>query len=137
MFDAILQILIAVLGLAALLLVTYGRASGYVVGLITTPLWILFAVRARAWGVLVLACAYGIVWILGIVRHILHPLDLALDDEARYTFADSVGAHPDDVDCDEAGTWYVRRGARPPFSECREPAYRMGGCRVAQREESK
>jgi len=135
MLDAALQIAIAVLGLAALLLVTYGRASGYVVGLLTTPLWIIFAVRARAWGVLVLACAYGIVWILGIVRHVMGPI--FDDDPARHSYADSVGAHPDDCDCDEAGTWFVRRGARPPFSECREPAYHLGGCRVSQREEPK
>ena len=48
-----------------------------------------------------------------LVARAIRLLGGALDDEGRYAFADSVGVDPADVDRDENGVWFIRRGAVP------------------------
>ena len=64
-----LQVGIALGGLTALLLVSLDRPAGYLVGLLTQPLWVVAAWRLRAWGILALSLAYGVVWAVGCCRH--------------------------------------------------------------------
>jgi hypothetical protein len=69
--DVILQIAIAVLSFAAIVMVSSTgplHRWGFVVGLISQPLWILANYRARQWGMFVLAIFYVGVWVQGILN---------------------------------------------------------------------
>ena len=69
--DALIQVGLACVGVTALLLVSFKRRAGFIVGLCGQPLWITFAVRSRAWGVLALTCCYTVTWGLGVWNHYL------------------------------------------------------------------
>jgi hypothetical protein len=69
--DIALQIAIAVLSLTAITMVSSTgplHRWGFVVGLISQPLWLVATWRARQWGMLVLSMFYVIVWIQGIAN---------------------------------------------------------------------
>jgi hypothetical protein len=69
--DIVLQIAIAVLSFAAIAMVASTgplHRWGFVIGLISQPLWLLATWRARQWGMLVLSVFYFVVWIQGIAN---------------------------------------------------------------------
>jgi hypothetical protein len=67
------QIGIAVFGLTSIALLAMGRSPyvyiGCVVGLISEPFWFWSAIRAEQWGIVLLAAAYSVIYILGIIGH--------------------------------------------------------------------
>ena len=67
--DAWLQILLAVMGLGAIVLVSLGRREGFVVGLLGQPVWFAIAWRGRLWGIFVLAIGYTASWTIGVWRN--------------------------------------------------------------------
>jgi hypothetical protein len=70
--DAIVQLAIALLSPAAILLIAGSGPSarwGFVVGLISQPFWIYATARSRQLGMLAVAVLYLAIWILGIVNH--------------------------------------------------------------------
>lgn len=70
--DALLQVAIAIMSIAALWLITstepYGR-WGYVIGLASQPLYIAATWRARQWGMFAVAVMLCGLWARGIVGH--------------------------------------------------------------------
>jgi hypothetical protein len=69
--DVVLQIAIAVLSFAAITMVASTgpwHRWGFVLGLISQPLWLIATWRARQWGMLALSVFYFGVWIQGIAN---------------------------------------------------------------------
>lgn len=67
--DLVLQVAIAILSFAAIAMVASTgplHRWGFVVGLISQPLWLLATWRAKQWGMLVLSVFYFFVWLQGI-----------------------------------------------------------------------
>lgn len=70
-YDLVLQIAIAVLSLLAIAMISSTgplHRWGFVIGLISQPLWLLATWRARQWGMFVLSIFYLVVWIQGIAN---------------------------------------------------------------------
>jgi hypothetical protein len=69
--DLILQVSIAVLSLLAIAMISSTgplHRWGFVIGLISQPLWLIATWRARQWGMFVLSIFYLVVWIQGIAN---------------------------------------------------------------------
>lgn len=69
--DLALQIAIAILSIAAIGLISSTgplHRWGFVIGLVSQPLWILATWRAKQWGMLVLSVFYLFVWVHGILN---------------------------------------------------------------------
>lgn len=69
--DVVLQIAIAIFSFAAIAMVASTgpwHRWGFVLGLISQPLWLIATWRARQWGMLVLSVFYLGVWIQGIAN---------------------------------------------------------------------
>ena len=67
------QIGIAVFGLTSIALLALGRPPyvyiGCIAGLISEPFWFWSAIQAEQWGIVLLAAAYSVIYILGIIGH--------------------------------------------------------------------
>lgn len=71
-FEVACQIAIALLGGVAIYLVgrkDHLRRWGYVVGLISQPLWLYVTFAAAQWGMFALSCWYSFAWVNGIRNH--------------------------------------------------------------------
>jgi hypothetical protein len=69
--DLLLQVSIAILSLLAIAMISSTgplHRWGFVIGLISQPLWLLATWRARQWGMFVLSIFYLVVWIQGIAN---------------------------------------------------------------------
>lgn len=67
----ILDILLALLGGSAILLVSREdkwQKYGYVLGLLTQPIWFYISIKHEEWGMFVLNLWYTFAWIKGIIR---------------------------------------------------------------------
>jgi len=64
-----IQLALAFFGLSAMFMATGGNPDLYrwapLVGLCAQPFWFVFAVRSKAWGLIVLSIAYSAVYVRG------------------------------------------------------------------------
>ena len=69
--DGWIQLGLACVGVTALLLVSFKRRVGFILGLCGQPIWFAFALRSKAWGIFALVCCYTVTWGLGVWNHYL------------------------------------------------------------------
>ncbi len=66
MWDSISQVVIAILGVAAIILVAKKNKWGFVFGLISQPFWFITSFLNKQWGVFFLSMVYTCSWLYGI-----------------------------------------------------------------------
>jgi hypothetical protein len=66
--DIVANVGMAVFGLLAMLLISFGNPWGFVIGLCSQPFFFMCSILHRQWGLFVLNIAYTITWIIGVCR---------------------------------------------------------------------
>jgi nicotinamide riboside transporter PnuC len=66
LLDTVSQVVIAVFGVLAILLVAKKNKWGFVAGLLSQPFWFYTSYHHRQWGVFALNFAYTGTWLVGI-----------------------------------------------------------------------
>jgi hypothetical protein len=107
MIDALAQVWLAVFGLAAIFFVARKSRLGPLLGLISQPAWLWTAVAHRQLGVLLIAGAYTVMWVVALVQW------RALDAPAPRRYSVALAKH-EAVSCLDCEAVYdVRHRACP------------------------
>ena len=68
-FDLVCQVIIAIFGLLAIILVARNNRWGFVVGILQQPFWFFTSAVNEQWGIFLLSIAYLFSWTYGVYRN--------------------------------------------------------------------